>query len=146
MRVSNIDKIKVLSKRFRQAILNCDRSELHYSFNDFPVGSCSEASRLLATFLKDNGFGDFNFVKGKRGQGEALETHYWLEKDNVIVDITANQFEGIDDDVFITNIDSALHRSFDQEIMGLADYRLIEAIDVRDLHHNNYVYILEQGL
>ncbi len=146
MNVSDRNKIKTLSEKFRQAILRCDRSELPYSFDNFPANSCSEASRLLGTYLKDNGFGDFNFVKGKRGHGDTLETHYWLQKDNVIVDITANQFNGIDAVVLITNMDSALHNSFDQEIIEQADYRLIEAIDIRNHLGAVYDYILQQEI
>ena len=142
----DIHKIRKLSEKFIRAIRKCDSSELPLSLADFPVESCSDASMLLGSYFKDNGLGDFDFVKGRRGQGVKLETHYWLQRNTLIVDITAFQFEGIDDEMLITNTDSEFHNSFEQKIIQQADYRLIEAPDVERHLHAVYEYIYQHGL
>jgi hypothetical protein len=144
--MTDINKVKSISAKFRKAIKECKNSELPLSLSDFPVGSCSDASMLLGTYLKINGFGDFNFVKGKRGKGDALETHYWLQQENMIVDITADQYDGIDDEIIITSVDSEWHNSFDQEIIQEADYRMIDANDVRKHLNAVFKYIVQSKL
>ena len=136
-------KIKVFSARFRKAIKQCDSSELPLSLADFPVESCADASMLLGTYFKDRGLGSFNLIKGKRGEGRSLQTHYWLEKDNIIVDITADQFDDISEEIIITSIDSNWYNSFDKEIRQEADYRMIDARDVRNHLSAVYDYILQ---
>lgn len=136
-------KIKELSVRFRKAILKCDNSELPCSLANFTVGSCADASMLLGTYFKDNGIDAFSFIKGKRGAGSTLETHYWLEKDNMIVDIAADQFEDISEEIIITSIDSNWYNSFDKEIRQEADYRMIDAVDVRNHLEAVYNYIVQ---
>ncbi|MBW1836146.1 MAG: hypothetical protein JRI99_04145 [Deltaproteobacteria bacterium] len=78
-------KIKELSVRFREAILKCDSEEMPSSLADFPSCSCADGSILLGTYLIDNRISPFNLIKGKRGEGGAFETHYWLEKDGLIL-------------------------------------------------------------
>jgi len=138
----DIEQIKKLSEKFRRAIERCERSELPLSLENFPIGSCSDASTLLGTYLKDNGFGDFHLVKGRRGEGAGLETHFWLEKENLIVDITADQFDGIKEDIIITSTDSEWHNSFTKIILREADYRQIVAMDVRRNLDAVYDFIL----
>jgi hypothetical protein len=137
------NKIKELSVRFREAILKCDSLELPSSLADFPSCSCADASILLGTYLIDNGINPFSLIKGKRGKGSAFETHYWLEKDNMIVDITADQFDDISDEIIITSIDSNWHNSFEKEIIREADYRIIGARDIRNHLSAVYDYILQ---
>lgn len=64
----------------------------------FPVGSCGDASLLLGTYLKDSGLGEWTYHSGSRGQ----QTHGWIERDGVIVDITADQFPDVDTEVVVT--------------------------------------------
>ncbi len=138
------DKIRELARRFREAILKCDRTELPLSLADFPTGGCADASMLLGTYFKDNGIDGFILIKGKRGDGTSLETHYWLEKDNIVVDISADQFEGINEEVVvITQTDSVWYRTFEKSIVQEADYRLIAATDVRAHLEAVYDFILE---
>ena len=137
-------KLKELSIKFREAILKCDKSEMPSSLADFPACSCADASILLGTYLIDNGIVSYNLIKGERGQGTSLETHYWLNKENTIVDITADQFDDVCDEVIITNNDSKFHCSFDKRrIVRPADYRVIGAKDVQNHLKAVYEYILD---
>ncbi len=136
-------RLKQLSKKFRDAILKCDLSELCSSLTSFPIESCADASMLLGTYLIDNGIGAFNLIKGKRGEGNFLETHYWLERDNIIVDITANQFDDVNEEVVITGLDSSWYNSFKKEIRQEANFRNIPFKDIRNMLSANYDYILQ---
>lgn len=141
--MSDEDKIRKLAERFRETILKCDKSELPLSLADFPAGSCSDASMLLGTYFKDNGINGFILIKGKRGEGSSLETHYWLEKGDMLVDISADQFEGINEAIVITGINSSWYGTFDKEIRQEADCRMIVAGDVREHLEAVYDYVLE---
>lgn len=137
------NRIRELAKRFREAIRKCDKTELPLSLADFPTGSCADASILLGTYLKDNGIEGFTLIKGKRGKGNSLETHYWLEKSNMIVDITADQFEDVRKGIVITETNCQWYDAFDKSIHQEADYRKIEAKDVRAHLKAVYEYLLE---
>jgi len=137
------DRVRELAVRFRKAILKCERTELPLSLADFPSGSCADASMLLGTYFKDNGINGFILIKGKRGEGNSLETHYWLEKGDMLVDITGDQFEDTNEEVVITKTDSKRYGTFDKSILQEADYRMIAARDVREHLEAVYDYVLE---
>jgi len=137
------DRIRELAERFREAIKKCDKTELPLSLSDYPTGSCADASMLLGTYFKDNGIDGFMFIKGKRGEGDALETHYWLEKGDMLVDITADQFGDINEKIVITETSSAWHSAFDRFVIQEADHRMIAASDVRAHLQAVYDYVLE---
>src|SRR3990170_199099 len=137
------DRIGELAVRFREAILKCDMSELPLSLADFPTGSCADASMLLGTYFKNNGINGFFLIKGKRGEDSSLETHYWLEKGDMLVDITAVQFEDINEEIVITDTNSIWYGAFDKEILQEANYRMIAAKDVREHLEAVYYYVLD---
>ncbi|MBS3906642.1 MAG: hypothetical protein KGZ49_06360 [Syntrophaceae bacterium] len=137
------DRIRELAERFREAIQKCDRTELPLSLADYPTGSCSDASMLLGTYFKDNGIDGFILIKGKRGEGNSLETHYWLEKGDMLVDITADQFQDINEKIVITETSSAWYGTFDRFVLQEADHRMIAASDVRAHLEAVYDYVLE---
>jgi hypothetical protein len=139
------DKIRELAKKFRESILKCEKSELPLSLSNFPTGSCSDASMLLGTYFKNNDINGFIQIKGKRGEVDSFETHYWLEKDGILVDITADQFAGINEAVIVTGSNSKWHGTFNREILQEADYRMISARDVRNHFEAVYSYIIEEN-
>ncbi|MER5642660.1 hypothetical protein ABT095_37705 [Kitasatospora sp. NPDC002227] len=61
---------------------------------DFPTGACLDSSLLLTEYLKDHGLRGWKCLAGERPYKPALpESHAWLERDGLIVDITSDQFE-----------------------------------------------------
>lgn len=76
-------------RKFRKALENADVKRQYVAFNRFPAGSCSDASILLADYLKVQGYGDFDLVSG---ENELDYTHAWLENVSFLIDITADQF------------------------------------------------------
>lgn len=76
-------------------------------FSDFPRGCCGDTCYLLATYLSRLGLGCFRYVNGWRNGF----SHGWLVQDEVIIDITADQFEDGPGRVIVSN-DSAWHQHF----------------------------------
>ena len=55
---------------------------------NFPRGSCGTTSRLLGAYLENNGHGVWNYMCGYIGK----QSHAWLEKNGMVIDITSDQF------------------------------------------------------
>jgi hypothetical protein len=75
----------------------------------FPRGACGDASILLGEYLHRQGQDVLDYVAGERESD--LYSHAWLEKDGLIVDITADQFEGVSEPVIVT-YDRTWHQQF----------------------------------
>jgi len=58
-------------------------------FSDFPNGCCGNISMLIGLYLEEHGCGVYNYVCGELENGA---THAWLEREELIVDITLDQF------------------------------------------------------
>jgi hypothetical protein len=111
---------------FRNAL---ERSDLDFlpTLADFPKGSCGDASLLLGQFLRDSGFGEFDYVCGEMFDDGRMLTHAWLQRGGLIIDITADQFHDIDSPVLITD-DHTWHDQFVSEVKHVA------GLDIYDDH------------
>lgn len=90
---------------------------------NFPRGSCGDASVLLARYLTDHGEPGFCYFCGDRRKPEGdYGSHGWLQREELIVDITADQFDEIDQRVIVTDR-SAWHEALHGRADQLADYR-----------------------
>ncbi|HBG04589.1 MAG: hypothetical protein A2075_21300 [Geobacteraceae bacterium GWC2_58_44] len=118
-----------LASRFRLAILRSNPSTSSLgTLQDFPHGACGDASLLLAKYLQVNKCGRSLLVLGERhGRG-----HAWLQLQEVIIDITADQFDDQDDGVIVTS-DSSWHSSFNGNIHNVADFCLYDRHTVFEL-------------
>src|SRR4051794_18534083 len=72
----------------------------HPGFRQFPRGACGESSGLLGEFLRERGFGEWTYRWSVRYEPDH-QSHAWIEQGDVVVDITADQFEEIDKPVVI---------------------------------------------
>ena len=70
------------------------------SLADFPRGSCGDVSELLGQYLSDSGLGAWSYPNGT--QSDPFFTHAWVERDGLIVDITADQFPDTSEPVLLT--------------------------------------------
>jgi hypothetical protein len=96
------NELERLAIIFRNAIEKCKNDIFPFylqCFNFFPKGCCKDASLLLAKYFSDNGFGIFDYFIGIRQNGWS---HGWLQKDNIIIDITADQFDDVSEKVIVT--------------------------------------------
>jgi hypothetical protein len=88
---------------------------------DFPSGACGDAALLLAKHLRLAGIWPLIYVCGVMATGRGNQSHAWLQYGDLIIDITADQFEGISDPVIVAT-DRAWHEQFIVELMVEADY------------------------
>jgi len=106
----------------------------------FPRGACGDTSELLGQYLRDSGLGVWTYCSGWFSH----YSHAWLERDGLVVDITADQFTDTLPPVIVT-LDRSWHAQFDRmgsHVAGLdyyagadcgvaakvaADYRLLKA-------------------
>lgn len=89
-----------IATRFRKAVEELKPQLRSVCFKDFPRGSCGDASILLGEVLEELNLGDWVYRSGKRADGQ---THAWIERADVIVDITADQFPDISEGVVVTS-------------------------------------------
>ena len=65
MKDSETEAIEFRAAQFRTALEECERRLLPITFEDFPRGSCGDATLLLAKFLQDSGLGMFDYICGE---------------------------------------------------------------------------------
>jgi len=89
-------------KRFRKAIERLNQNEIGEShwFNQFPQGCSDDSAYLLAKYLSSKCID----VKYQCGIFEC-KNHAWLKTGNFIIDITADQYDDIEEDVIFTDND-----------------------------------------
>ena len=117
---------------FRNAIEAVSKSFISESLKGFPEGACGDTTLLLGTYLQETGYGTFDYMLGRRFNGDQWHTHAWLGGHGLIIDITADQFEEMVDTVVVTS-QSDWHETFEAEIRHPADYRIMDARTVKKL-------------
>jgi hypothetical protein len=105
---TDLAPIRTGATRLRRAIIATRGAGL-ISFEYFTAGGCGDASIFLGQYLSDDGFGDWEYVKGDRGSDQ--HTHAWIEREGILVDITSNQFEGVSAEIVVTR-DPSWHSQF----------------------------------
>ena len=116
--------MKDAARKFRRAIQK-GRSNLPEWFKDFPKGCCGDATAMLGSYLKENGFGSFLFISSeffltKEGVPQN-PSHAWLNRGELIVDITASQFDDELEDVIVSD-NSEWHKKWEQTVLREAEY------------------------
>jgi hypothetical protein len=95
--------------RFRNAIYSARRDDWKGNMNRFPVECCHHACSLLLLYFGQIGIKGYQTYRGNHpvdGDGQ----HLWLQKGDVVVDISADQFPGIGERVIVTH-DSEWHNA-----------------------------------
>jgi hypothetical protein len=138
MTINNeIYKLKELATKFRTAIMKCKPKTPLVSFQNFPYGACGDASLLLAKYFNDNNCGDFYYVLGYWEN----KSHAWLQKGDIIIDITANQFNDQNASVIFMK-DNKWHSKHTVESKEIADFTKHDSYSV-SLLSNTYKIITE---
>ena len=96
--------------KFRAVIEECKYNIGIEWFKDFPEGCSQDTSLILAKYLHAKGFGIPYVVSAEKESG----SHMWIELDNYIIDITADQFEEVSEKVIVTK-KSKFHNSFEDK-------------------------------
>lgn len=123
----DLEQLRNIAKRFRKALECVPIKERPGGLKEFPSGSCGDATLLLGTYLIELGVEPFDYVLGGRRDpsGEEWTGHAWLEKDGVVVDITADQFPDGPNAIVVLR-DSAWHDGFHGKRQNIADYRIYD--------------------
>ena len=124
---AKIESLEFRAKQFRVALEICERDSLPITFENFPSGSCGDATLLLAKYLQNSGLGFFDYVCGEIYEdGERkFQSHAWLQREDLIVDITADQFDEIEAAVLITR-NHSWHNQFEVDVRHLADFEVYD--------------------
>lgn len=93
------DQLKEYGLLFRKTIESMPISEFPQSwwFSNYPKGCCGDTCHLFSKFLKSKDI-IVSYVWGMRKE----QSHAWLEYDDIIIDLTADQFRGVKEKVIIT--------------------------------------------
>ena|ERR1700722_16831640 len=132
MNMAADEEIRNAATRFRLAIEG-SLSELPPEMHSFPLGQCGTVTRLLGAYIEESGLGCFDYVTGGRidpiEPQEGAWSHAWLEKEGLIVDITADQFAEKRAECVIVTRDLSWHRTFDHDVknLGQAHFRYAPA-------------------
>lgn len=82
---------------FRERIGKCDKNQTPLVIDCFPIMSCKLSSMLLAyhflTLWPESEITGISAATGRRQQ----ITHYWLEINDIVIDITGDQYNLISD-------------------------------------------------
>jgi hypothetical protein len=125
------------STRFRKAIDRYIYGSPHRFLAKFPSGCCKTTSFLLARRLVEQGFGKAKYVWGDRSIDHS-SSHGWLQFDNLIVDITADQFESGNPSVTVT-FDQSFYLQFKPyNFFGYDSYMHFDAS--YKTHHDEMYY------
>ena len=114
---TDIHKIQELASSFRAAIMKCDPKSLPITLQAFPRGACGYASLLLSKYFENHGYGQFEYVLGRR-KGQS---HAWLRRGELIADICADQFNDQNTSIIVTK-DHSWHSSFGDIEVHAADF------------------------
>jgi hypothetical protein len=123
-----------LATRFYAAIESLPPEDRTIGLLDFPDGSCGDASLLFGAYLIDKGVTGFMYVCGQCGdhsQG-TWTTHAWLQKERLIIDITARQFSDAPSPIIVED-PSPWHDGFITDPPSPSDFRQGSGIGVEDM-------------
>tara|TARA_R110001599_G_scaffold130570_3_gene305842 strand:+ start:1074 stop:1547 length:474 start_codon:yes stop_codon:yes gene_type:complete len=80
------------------------RAGTSLSVSKFPSGCCDDASTLLSLYLQDQGINVFENIYGETLSGKS---HVWLQFEDLIIDITRDQFSESDHKVDLLIMEKA---------------------------------------
>lgn len=82
---------------FRERIEKCDKNQTPLVIDCFPIMSCKLSSMLLAYhFLTLWPESEITGISAATGRQQQI-THYWLEINDIVIDITGDQYNLISD-------------------------------------------------
>ncbi|KAB2716400.1 hypothetical protein F9K97_24275 [Brucella anthropi] len=113
------------AEAFRAAMANTRPEKLPVTLQEFPHGTCGDATLLLGYYLKTHGFGTFDYVLGMATDDDRERySHAWLRQGRIVVDITADQFP--DQAPVIVTDRSPWHDGFEVEVPHEADFHVYD--------------------
>lgn len=130
------DQVRTLASEFRRAVLVAGPENLMIGLRYFPKGACYETSLLLGELLRQRGLDGFHCVCGNAQLGEVFESHCWLSNNEIIIDITADQFGNGMPGVFVSRDFSWYQRWQEKTDWGPCDRTLWEGVYINDFERS----------
>ncbi len=143
---NNKIQIEYYCKKIRDVIVK-SKNDTHL-FKDFPFGCCRDSSIIVGQILKD--FGVENVYVCRKEFDDMYASHTWIEFDNWIIDITADQFGNEFSPTLVLSLESPywFHKRSSKELFNFSiagmdafylfkDYELIRK-EVENLGFNFY--------
>ena len=109
MEKHKLELLTGLAESLRKVLETVNKNALPITFKNFPAGSCGTTCLIFIKYLISKGFVAEEIYKvagWKNGK-----SHAWLEIEDYIIDITADQFPG-KNPIIITNSNKNWHQSF----------------------------------
>lgn len=115
------DRLRELAQAVRDALERADKRRWLETLRLFPCGACGDSELLVAKLLQDHGHQPaFDYMLGRRDGW----SHAWIQQGDLIVDITADQFDDYAEPVTVVR-GPAWHEGFSPERRHVADLDLI---------------------
>ena len=125
MEGSQLDTLHQLAASFRRAIVEARAAEAPGALPYFPEGACRLTSRLFALHIARSPDratrGSTCLVSGVLQGSELGARHYWLELDDVVVDLTADAF---DEPSVVVGAPTAFHHTLTDHVREAAAQNL----------------------
>jgi hypothetical protein len=86
--------IKEIASQLRRAMEFADFSDCPSNLAGFPSQCCDHAGSLLMILFRECGIEGFEMLRGQHPNCGRDQWHVWIQRGNVVVDITADQFGG----------------------------------------------------
>lgn len=115
------ERVFELASAMRVAFEGATRARLPANLQDFPSGACGDAEYMVAKLLEMHGDEDFDYVLGSRDG----HSHAWIQRGDLIVDITADQFDDYPAPVTVAR-SSTWHAGFEGERQHVADFSIYD--------------------
>jgi len=96
------DNIYSLCYQFRLAVLSIPVNERIEDCKVFPLGACGVSDLLGAFLFRELGVCTSMVVGEYCDKGE-LKSHTWLTTDDLLIDITADQFKSVNTEVIVAD-------------------------------------------
>ncbi|WP_322978803.1 hypothetical protein [Pseudomonas sp. C11] len=118
------DHLFEIATKFRKAIESLPFDKKLDGLKEFPIGACGDTAFLLGAYLNDLGIEGFHYVCGTKGShaNNTWLTHAWLQKGDLVIDITADQFTDITTAIVIAER-STWHATFRTDSPTESDFR-----------------------
>lgn len=113
-----------MATNFRRAIESIPPKVRPIGMQRFPNGACGDTALLFGTFLVDHSIPGFKYICGERGSkiDNTWTSHAWLQHDDLVVDLTADQFPDASAGVIVSS-PSPWHMQFSTEPGRESDFR-----------------------
>lgn len=136
-------QIEHCCKKVRDVIVK-SKNETHL-LNDFPFGCCRDSSIILGQILKDCGVDNVHICRKEFDY--MYVSHTWLEFDNWIIDITADQFGTGYSPVLVLSLESPywFHKKSNEEpcsffVVGMDTFYLFKDYELIKNEIENFIF------